>query len=601
MTRILFFVLFVIVAALTLAWLADRPGTLTLEWLGYRVETSAFVAVLAMAALVSGFILLFSLLRYVWTRPAAVASYVRQRRRTQGFEALSRGLVAIGVGNRAQAQRYAGIAQRNLPREPLTALLRAQTAQLKGDPASARRAFEAMLDKPETELLGVRGLFLEASRSKDERAARALAEQAVKRDPKLAWGVNALLDIQARAGDWDDALNTLAIARQNGHVDADTSNRRRAVLLTAEASETETFNPDKAMALANEALRLAPGLVPAAEISGRLLASKGDVRAASRRIARTWKLSPHPDLAVAYAYAKPGLSPKDRLKRVEYLAGLTPGDREGAIAVAQAATEAQDWARARDALAPYLEDVPSARVCTLMARIEGGSGDKGREREWLARAVRAPRDRAWIADGYVADRWLPISPVTGTVDAFEWKAPVDAIGRGDETLRIEDRVEPPRDPSAMAAGADAPAEPPVVVDVTPTVKEEATHDEDKPSARQDSVGQDAADQDTKDQDTKGQDTRGQDAAGDDAAGKDAADGKTDAASQGETAQDKPVQDKTVQDKSADDKTAEDKSEEDKTAPRVVVPQRPPDDPGVLPADAEDSVTSLQRLRAAQAR
>ena len=81
-----------------------------------------------------------------------------------------------------------------------------------------------------------------------------------------------------------------------------------------------------------------------------------------------------------------------------------------------------------------------------MARIEAGEGNKGREREWLARAVRGPRDRAWIADGYISDRWLPVSPVTGAVDAFEWKAPVDAIGRGDETLLIEESHEPPEPP-----------------------------------------------------------------------------------------------------------------------------------------------------------
>ncbi|ODS02683.1 hypothetical protein AUC71_13995 [Methyloceanibacter marginalis] len=126
-------------------------------------------------------------------------------------------------------------------------------------------------------------------------------------------------------------------------MDTGTANRRRAVLLTAEARETETFDPDKALTLANEALRLAPSLVPAAELAGRLFASKGEARAASRQIVRTWKLSPHPDLAVAYAFAKPGLSPKDRLKRVEYLAGLTPDDVEGSIAVAQAAIDAKEW------------------------------------------------------------------------------------------------------------------------------------------------------------------------------------------------------------------------------------------------------------------
>ena len=93
----------------------------------------------------------------------------------------------------------------------------------------------------------------------------------------------------------------------------------------------------------------------------------------------------------------------------------------------------------------------------------------GREREWLGRALRAPRDRAWIADGYVSDRWLPVSPVAGEVDAFEWKAPVDAIGRGDTTLIIEDRPVLPARPAQVAPPALSPAEPPrrtAIVEVT---------------------------------------------------------------------------------------------------------------------------------------
>jgi HemY protein len=230
-------------------------------------------------------------------------------------------------------------------------------------------------------------------------------------------------------------------------------------LLTAEARELEAEKPDKALALATEALRLAPSLVPAAEIAGRILASKGESRLASRVVARTWKLAPHPDLALVYAYAKPGDPPRERLKRVKQLAALAPGDIEGPIAVAAAAIEAHEWQEAREALEPYLEARPPARVCTLMARIEIGEfGDKGREREWLARALRGPRDRAWIADGYVSDRWLPVSPVTGAVDAFEWKAPMDAIGRGDDTLLVEEPAPVMREaPASLAPPSEAPA------------------------------------------------------------------------------------------------------------------------------------------------
>ena len=535
MIRILIFTLGVVAAAVGLAWLADRPGTVTVQWLGYQVETTAFVATLAVLALAAALVLLWALFRYLWTRPAAISAHLRERRRQQGFEALSHGLLAIGVGDRAQAQRYAGIAGRNLPREPLTALLKAQAAQLKGDRAAARRAFEAMLARPETELLGLRGLFLEASRSNDITAARALAEQAVQRDPRLGWGVSALFDIQARAGDYDGALDTLAIARQNGHVDQTAAQRRRAVLLTAEAREMEAAQPEKALALASEALRLAPALIPAAEIAGRILASKGEARQASRVILRTWKLSPHPDLALVYAFAKPGEAPRDRLKRVKHLASLTPDDIEGRIAVANAAIEAHDWAEARAALAPNLEDRPSARICTLMARIELGEfGDKGREREWLGRALRAPRDRAWIADGYVSDRWLPVSPVTGMVDAFEWKAPVDAIGRGDDTLLIEERpeVEAPEVAAPEPASAEfKPERQEDVIDVIPAKEVQAKAEaEPEPPPRP-----------------------------------------------------VPVEPKPM------------------SKPAIFVPERPPDDPGVVQAETEESPTSLERLRAAQIR
>ncbi len=481
MVRILFFLIAVVAAALGLAWLADRPGSINVNWLGYEIETSAFVGVLVLAAMVALLLLAWSALRYLVTRPGAIAAYTKERKRRQGFDALSRGLIAIGVGDRALAQRYTLIARRNLPNEPLTALLRAQTAQLTGDRAAARRAFETMLDRPETDILALRGLYLEARRRDDGDAARALAEQAVQRDPKLAWSVNALFDLQARAGDWPAALDTLAIARRNGHVDAKLAARRRAALLTAEAREMESSDPDKALARATEALKLSPSLVPAAEIVGRLLAAKGEGRLASRIIARTWRLSPHPDLAVAYAFAKPGESPRERLKRMKHLSGLTPGDIEGAVAVAAAAIDAHTWQEARAALEPYLEGRPPARVCTLMARIEAGEGDKGREREWLARAVRAPRDRAWIADGYISDRWQPVSPVTGEVDAFEWKAPLDAIGRGDDTLLISDEEPAVAEPEERIRPLPAPIAPPPQAQPAPAARIEPVAPSPKPA------------------------------------------------------------------------------------------------------------------------
>jgi HemY protein len=549
MIRILVFILVVVGVALGLAWFADQPGSIAIQWLGYEIKTSAFVGALVLISVAAALVLAWTLLRFILTRPAAMSAYLKERRRRQGFEALTRGLLAIGVGDRSQAQRYAGLARRNLPHEPLTALLKAQAAQLKGDRATARRAFEAMLDRPETELLGLRGLFLEAKRADDTQAARLIAEQVVQRDPELAWSVNALFDMQTRAGDWEGALNTLAIARQHGNVEADVALRRRAVLLTAEARDLEAAAPAKALALATEALRLAPSLVPAAEIAGRLLASKGDSRQAGRLIARTWKLATHPDLALVYAFANPGDAPRERLKRVKHLASLTPGDIEGQIAIAMAAIEARDWREAEAALSPYLHDRPPARVCTLMARIEAGEGNKGREREWLARAVRAPRDRAWIADGYVSDRWLPVSPVTGTVDAFRWQAPVDAIGRGDDTILIEE-------------GLEAPEPPPLVVAPPAQIEDQAKSPDEPPSKSP------------------------------------APSGDGTPPPRVPIVELRPAQ---LIPEAETSKPRPDLAPPPRREPQLYVPPRPPDDPGIAPADPDESPASLERFRTAQIR
>ena len=127
-----------------------------------------------------------------------VGTVLAKRRQKLGLDALSSGMIALGAGDRAAAMRAAIQARKSLPNEPLTHLLRAQAAQLAGDRTTARRIFEAMLASPDTEQLGLRGLFLEAQREGEIDAARHFAERAVALNPKLAWAIDALFDLQCQ-------------------------------------------------------------------------------------------------------------------------------------------------------------------------------------------------------------------------------------------------------------------------------------------------------------------------------------------------------------------------------------------------------------------
>ena len=429
MVRVLLYLAVFAALAIGAVWLADRPGEVSVVWQGWRVDTSVALAAIAVVVLAMLAMLGWGLLRFVLGLPSAFSFASRSRRRARGFEAVSRGMVAIGAGDPIAAGRHAVDARRYAGNEPLTLLLEAQAAQLSGDRGRAEAAFKTMLDKPETRVLGLRGLFVEAKRRGDMAAARAFADDAVRRSPSLAWANDALLDFHTSAGDWQAARTAVERRAALRLADKADAKRQRAVLLAAEALEARGREPEKALAAALEATKLAPGLTPAAALAGRMLAERGDIRKAVKLLEAAWKEVSHPDLAAAYLDVRPGDSAQDRLARATTLSKLRPSDPEGVLALAGAAIHARDFQKARQALKPLLAGGASVRVCLLMAELEEAEhGAAGRVREWLSRATRAPRDAAWVADGLVSDTWMPVSPISGRLDAFVWTVPPATLG-----------------------------------------------------------------------------------------------------------------------------------------------------------------------------
>jgi HemY protein len=445
MIRVILFFIMVGALSVGVAWLADRPGDVIVTWQGLRIETSLMVMAAAVLAAVAVLAIVWSIVRALMRSPAMLARRQRERRGERAYAAISNGLIAIGSGDIDAARKLSADANRLAPAEPLALLLSAQAAQLSGDRDGAERAFRAMANRPETKALGLHGLFIEAQRRDDAISARAFAEEAAATAPALGWAGRAVLEARCKDGDWASALALLEQSR--GALDKASYRRQRAVLLTARALATENSDREVAKAAALEAVKLAPILVPAAALTARLLAEGGYMRKANRVIDTAWRANPHPELAQSFAELRASESARDRLKRIDGLAKRAPGNVEGALAVARASIDAREFARARVALAPYL-DAPTKRIAVLMAELERAEGDEGRAREWLARAVNAAPDPAWTADGYVSDRWLPLSPVTGRLDAFEWRVPLTGMTSAAPVIESDPILVIPAKPTA---------------------------------------------------------------------------------------------------------------------------------------------------------
>jgi HemY protein len=52
MIRVILFLILIGLVAFGAAWLADRPGDVTITWFGYRIETSVMVLVASVAVLI---------------------------------------------------------------------------------------------------------------------------------------------------------------------------------------------------------------------------------------------------------------------------------------------------------------------------------------------------------------------------------------------------------------------------------------------------------------------------------------------------------------------------------------------------------------------
>jgi HemY protein len=468
MYRIILFLVLIALAAAGAAWVADQSGDVALSWGGWRVQTSLPVFALALGVAIVAAMLAWSILRALWRTPERIKRARRERRHARGRHAITHGLLAIGHGDSTAARAHAEVARKHAAHDPLALLLHAQSAQLDGDREGAQRAFRAMAEREDTRLLGLRGLFIEAQRADDPVAAVMIAEEAIKLAPASTWASQAVLGFRCAKGDWSGALTILDNNLASGLIDKAAYKRQRGVLLTARALELENVDRDLSRESVMEAIKLAPTLVPAAVLASKYQSEAHQIRRSMRIVEAAWLAQPHPDLADAYAHVKLGDSARQRLVRTETLAAKAPGHIESALAVARAAIDATEYARARAALAPFIA-APTQRVAMLMAEIERTEhGDSGKARTWTLRAVRALHDPVWTADGYVSDRWRPVSPVSGRLDAFQWQTPLAALpsdkGGAIEPSPFEEamlaappprHVEPPRESVAEVAAPPA--------------------------------------------------------------------------------------------------------------------------------------------------
>ena len=432
-------VLFVaIIAALTLGagFLMETGGGLRISVGAIEFNLGPLQAVIGMILLVLAvwlFLKLLNLLmatiRFLNGDETAISRYFDRNRERKGYQALADGLLALASGEGREAMSKAARAERYLRQPELTNLITAQAAEMAGDRKKAEKTYRELLVNDATRFVGVRGIMKQRLADGDTETAMKLAEKAFALKPSHEETQDILLRLQAEKTDWKGARKTLSAKLSTGKLPRDVYRRRDAVLALSEAKVLlDGKSSIEAQTESMEANRLSPDLIPAAVMAAQAHIAQGKPRYATRVLKKAWEMSPHPDLAAAFAEIEPEETPQARIKRFTALTKLNVANPETRMLLAELQIAAEDFPAARKAIGDLATDVPTARALTIMAAIERGEGaDDTVVRGWLTRALTASRGPQWVCDNCqsIHSQWAPVCNNCSAFDTLAWRVPAE--------------------------------------------------------------------------------------------------------------------------------------------------------------------------------
>lgn len=439
MLRALWFIVKVAAVLAVVIWVAERPGDIVIEWQGYIIETTVGVMVSIVAALMVVTAIVYRIWRGFVGVPEVFRRYRQVQSREKGYQAVTRGLVAVAAGDAHDAQRQAKRAQALVPDISLTRLLSAQAALMNDDPGRARVEFDALLEDKDAAFFGVRGLLNEAIRDGKQDEALEMIRKAESLQPKREWILLTLFDFETRSQEWGKAEQTLSKAVKTGAIDRDTGRRHRQAILLARADEARARGiMHAALTHARKAFSIDPSFVPAAVRTAELLDQTNKRRAAIKTIEKAWKAAPHPDLATLWQVFEPkGKSKsaeqnnKNSYEWYKRLYRLAPDHPESRRMLGRAAMEAAYWDEARE----HLYEAGDFR---MLAKLEAeATGNEARVREWLERAADAPPAPKWLCTscGSAAMDWEALCHHCGNFNTYGWAVPTVDVHKP-ETARV---------------------------------------------------------------------------------------------------------------------------------------------------------------------
>ncbi|MBI1301616.1 MAG: hypothetical protein GC137_08160 [Alphaproteobacteria bacterium] len=415
-------------------WVAERPGTISIDWMNYTLTFHVGFFILILMAIVALGIVIFSIFKTILDFPKNWSLYRGRVNREKGLRALTLGLTAVAAGDAKLAKYQSHKAQQYLPEgEALSKLLAAQAARLNGDELEASKAFMKLMEHKDAAFLGIRGLLQTALDHEDFRGAQELTQKALALHPKQGWLLKISYDLEIKAQNWETARKTLYRLEKAGGIDKQKANSDRVAMLLAEAEQfKQEARDDKYFKTLQKSYSADPFSIPTVLKLARCYLERGKRKTAIQMIKKQWQERPHPGLVTLWGEAFRPPRKGDGMARVKWfeeLRDIKPESVEGLQALAGAYIHEALWGDARKCLQKAEEIRPNVNLYKIWAYLEERYGsDEETVKEWLQKAADAPRERVWVCaeTGRIYDEWVAVSDL-GLFNTIRWDFPQASV------------------------------------------------------------------------------------------------------------------------------------------------------------------------------
>ena len=421
----IFVILFALIAMMySFNWVTSFSGEVLFILGDYEVKISPLFFIITSITIIILSVLLWILLSYIYKLPRKIQGIKEARSNEKVQNAIINGLVHASAGNANAAEieiKKIDKIKKNTS-DVMVLLLKAQNASLKKDNLALSKIFQQMGEIEITKMLSYRGLYTISKNSKNPKKSIELLKEAETHNSSEPWVIDELLKCYLITQNWKSASEILDKKLGSKLIPRKTYNLHKSIILTAHALLLEEPNPSESLNLALEAIKFNKNQIIAAIIAARILSEQGEKTKAEKIIYDVWKSVQHEDLAYLLSYINPGISPKQRVEKIEGLIKKTKiSGIEGDVSLCRAHMDAKNFDKAKQVIEKYLNENTSRRIYELLAEIDSNlSKGNAKPREWMRKAINARYDTNWGVDDFTSDVWLPCIPDTGEIKSFEW-------------------------------------------------------------------------------------------------------------------------------------------------------------------------------------